>query len=1059
MNNDSPSPLKYLGVMISSTFTDLKDHRAALIKAIKSQELTDIGMENDAARADLDVIDSSLQMVRDGSAYIGVVSRKYGQTPNCPRRNPDSLSITELEFNEAQRLGRPILLFIMGENYSPLKEADVELDPEKRQKLNAFRERAKTMGPDSEVHRVYSTFETPEQFAVEATKSVAKLRRYLDRYLVAAPPEPEELIKNEPKVIPRPPAFYAEPPYIGSHEFLGRKEELERLNEWASTADSHPILLFEAIGGTGKSLLTWEWSNDHALGVRDDWAGRFWYSFYERGAVMADFCRRALAYITGYPLKAFQKLKTVQLGEMLIGQLQERPWLLVLDGLERVLVAYHRIDAAQVLDEEAGSSDQIAHRDPCAAIRPEDDDLLRALTTAVPSKLILTSRLIPRVLLNQSSQPIPGVLRIPLPGLRPADAEDLLRSCAVNGNSQEIQQYLKSHCDCHPLVIGVLAGLIKEYLPDRGNFDAWAADPEYGGRLNLANLNLIQKRNHILHAAMDALSEKSRQLLSTMAILAEAIDYPTLSALNPHLPPEPEEVEEPEKPEASFRWSYSSDAEKKRLRKQYEIELERRQEYEDAIASRLQSPEFLAAPSELANTVRDLERRGLLQYDAQTKHHDLHPVVRGVAAGNLGKQEIDQYGQRVVDYFSARSHLPYDQAETLEDLSSSLSVVRMLLKMGRHSDAADAYIGDLARALDVNLEAHVERLAVLRQFFGKDWLPVYGDMTETSIAYLAYHAGHALYSLGEATEGTTLLNTALSVYLQRRNWFAVTSCLYSIANLVNTQNRLAQRERCLLRALDIAVLENNNGDIFMARLHRFDQLGKIGQFADAEVQWKLLDPMGRNWERNEHVPGTAEGTYAWFRFIQGTLTQDVLAHAEALAKSGRNRRMVRRLHGIRGKWYLEKEQYALAAECFQEAIRMGREVGLSEHTWEGLLALANFRLGQLNNPRYEAEQLSSRENGEPQALAEIWYAIGDKNEARKHALKAYEKAWADGEPYVWRYELNQARALLEKLGAEIPNLPPYDPRKDEKFPWEDELDAAIAELRAEKEKEQNKKKE
>ncbi|HXM44768.1 MAG TPA: hypothetical protein VN924_26260 [Bryobacteraceae bacterium] len=58
-----------------------------------------------------------------------------------------------------------------------------------------------------------------------------------------------------------------------------------------------------------------------------------------------------------------------------------------------------------------------------------------------------------------------------------------------------------------------------------------------------------------------------------------------------------------------------------------------------------------------------------------------------------------------------------------------------------------------------------------------------------------------------------------------------------------------------------------------------------------------------------------------------------------------------------------------------------------------------------------------------------------------------------GEPYVFRFELDKARALLEKLGAEIPNLPPYDPATAEKLPWEEEVAAAIEELRAEKEAE------
>jgi hypothetical protein len=57
------------------------------------------------------------------------------------------------------------------------------------------------------------------------------------------------------------------------------------------------------------------------------------------------------------------------------------------------------------------------------------------------------------------------------------------------------------------------------------------------------------------------------------------------------------------------------------------------------------------------------------------------------------------------------------------------------------------------------------------------------------------------------------------------------------------------------------------------------------------------------------------------------------------------------------------------------------------------------------------------------------------------------------EPYVHRYELNKSRALLEKLGAEIPNLPYYDPARDEKFPWEDEVAAAIKNLRTNKEAE------
>jgi hypothetical protein len=143
------------------------------------------------------------------------------------------------------------------------------------------------------------------------------------------------------------------------------------------------------------------------------------------------------------------------------------------------------------------------------------------------------------VLLNQAGLPIPGVTPpLKLPGLEDADAEALLRLCGiVKGTSADIRYYLKTYCDNHPLVIGVLAGLINSPGPHRGNFDAWAAAPDYGAKLNLASLDLIQSRNHILQAAMEALEPASRQLLSTLALLTDAVDYETVAAFNPHLPP------------------------------------------------------------------------------------------------------------------------------------------------------------------------------------------------------------------------------------------------------------------------------------------------------------------------------------------------------------------------------------------------------------------------------------------------------------------------------------------------------------------------------------------
>lgn len=1006
------SPASFKGVMVSSTFTELEKHRDELMKALQKEELFPIGMENYVAVPDDDVISSSLGMVRKGSAYIGLISRRCGQVPECATRNPHSYSITRLEFEEAQKLGLPTLIFIMGDGHL-LTERDVETDPVKIEKLKAFRERAK------EKDRVYVPFASLDDFTQQAIHVVAGLRRYFDEPAEPAPTHPQDTAPNtpvsNPDLLPTPPAFYAEPPYIGSHEFVGRKAQFETLNDWAAPADSHPVLLFEAIGGTGKSMLTWEWATEHATRARGDWAGRFWYSFYERGAVMADFCQRALAYITGQALEDFRKKKTLELSELLLHHLKAKPWLIVFDGLERVLVAYHRYDAAQLSDEEAGvTADQIANRDPCAAIRPEDDELLRTLAGAAPSKLLLTSRLIPSVLLNSASQPIPGVLRERLPGLRPSEAEELLRSCKITGTSQEMQNYLQSHCDCHPLVIGVLAGLINDYLPDRGNFDAWASDPSAGGKLDLANLDLIQKRNHILNAAFEALDRKSGELLSLLALLSEAIDYPTLTALNPHLPPELQKVEIPDRPE---------------------------------------SPEFQAASRKLSETVRDLERRGLLQYDPQTKRHDLHPVVRSVAAGRLGREETERYGQRVVDHFSQKAHSPYEEAETLEDVRDGLHIVRTLLQMGRHRQACAAYSADLAIALLVNLEARAEVLSLLQPFFPHGWATRPNGLDRQSRTLLMNNVGNALFASGEWEEALGVYGAALLEALSERALRHVSIILRNIGQVLMDKKRLAAQKRLVNFALDLAEMDNDTASLFATRRQCFRQLARIGEWADAEAMWQLLSPMGRDWPRNLYRSGDAEHDYARFCLSRGVLSEMHLAHAEELARAGKNRPVVQSMHVLRGEWQLEQGQWPLAFESLYEAVRMAREVGRPDPKSETQLALARFHLGQLSNPTHEVEQLAQAREPFHRGLANLWHVIGDRERAKEQALLAYKWAWADGEPYVSRYELNQARALLEQLGVEIPDLPPYDPDKDEKFPWEDQVSAFIEKLRAEKEAE------
>ena len=1043
-----PAPRQFPGVMISGTFADFRQHREALISAISGQGLHPIAMEQDSALPAGTVIDSSLQKVRDGAAYLGIIGFRYGDIPDSAEHNPERLSLTELEFREARELGRPVLLFIMGPDHD-VKPRDVESDPEKKRKLDAFREDAKRTAEGSQIHRVYKVFNSLREFETAATQSVAELRRFLDTQAAAA--GRSAVLAASAAAgdgILAPPELYAEPRYIGSHAFVGRAAQLATLNDWAGPAEAHPLLLFEAIGGTGKSMLAWEWTTRHARDARDDWAGVFWYSFYERGAVIADFCRRALAYMTGQPFEALRKKRQPELSELLVRQLQARPWLLILDGLERILVAYHRYDAAQLADEQAGSSDEIARRDPCHAIRRLDDDLLRQLAAASPSKVLITSRLVPRVLLNAASQPIPGVLHERLPGLRPADAEALLRTCGVRGDSQQMQDYLQRHCDCHPLVTGIVAGLINDYLPNRGQFDAWAADADHGGRFDLADLDLIQKRNHILTAALQALPDASRRLLSTLSLLPESFDFAVLTALNPHPPAELATMPEPEQSEEGVISEHLTKKHRKRVRRERDAVLERRREYERARAAWLAAPETVATLGALTATVRDLEQRGLLQYDRQARRWDLHPVVRAVTFSRLRDQDRDHLGWQIIDHFSQRPHNPYGQAGTLEDLRDGITVVRTLFQMGRKLEAWNALRGDLMDALLFNVEAYPETLSLLRPFFSHGWSTPTQGLTAYDLSLLTTCAATSLYGLGELMQAADLDQMAVRTDVATQNWRNVRRGLTNLSEDLYGLNRLALSERYSILALRLAEVLDDEEDLFKARLKYFTALAVGGHWNEADEMWNLLDPMGRNWPRSIHRPGDAEQCRLEFMlFPRGLMTDEDLTAAERLGRVGQNRRAIRILHRLRGEWRLVCGEYALAAESIQDAIRMAHESGFPDPESETLLALARFRLKQLPEPREEALRLSGGRNPAHLLLAELWHALAESEHAAIHAKAAYRYAWADGEPYVRRHALDCAKTILRELDEDIPVLPAYDSVQHPKQPWEDEIAAAITELR------------
>jgi hypothetical protein len=68
--------------------------------------------------------------------------------------------------------------------------------------------------------------------------------------------------------------------------FTGRADELKMLSNWLDD-DKDNLLVLRALGGFGKTALTWQWFNNNV--DREKWHTAIWWSFYEKNRALRVF--------------------------------------------------------------------------------------------------------------------------------------------------------------------------------------------------------------------------------------------------------------------------------------------------------------------------------------------------------------------------------------------------------------------------------------------------------------------------------------------------------------------------------------------------------------------------------------------------------------------------------------------------------------------------------------------------------------------------------------------------------------------------------------------------
>lgn len=123
-------------VFISSTYSDLKEERGKVMQTVMSLDCIPAGMEFFTA-IDSEQLEFIKRIIDDCDYYILIIGGKYGSMTK------DGISYTEQEYNYAISKGIRVLAFLH-ENINQLTTDKIELDQNKREKLEAFRDKVKT---------------------------------------------------------------------------------------------------------------------------------------------------------------------------------------------------------------------------------------------------------------------------------------------------------------------------------------------------------------------------------------------------------------------------------------------------------------------------------------------------------------------------------------------------------------------------------------------------------------------------------------------------------------------------------------------------------------------------------------------------------------------------------------------------------------------------------------------------------------------------------------------------------------------------------------------------
>lgn len=975
-------------VMISSTVRDLPEHRKKVMEAcLRLGMFHPNMMEHLTASAD-NSLDASLTIADHADIYVGVFAFRYGHIPEG-----QAISITESEYDRAVERGIPRLIFLMSDDHS-VKPRDVETGPG-AEKLERLRGRL-------EKENVIGFFASADDLKAQFIQALVAYRR------------PDVGAFHYVADIPKPPQKYVAHPYtlLQTHALIGRRYELDLLTDWItgkeldvdghkSPANSVRVMSLVAMGGMGKSALTWKWFNDVAPGVMKNLTGQIWWSFYESDATFENFLTRALAYVSSRSIEEVQQIPSMQQEAQLLAAISREPFLIVLDGFERMLLRYARMDAARLDDSLVGEKKRLRRTAELRVGR-----FLRQLARVEQSRILLSSRLYPAELETDGGDPLPGSLKLHLRGLINADALALWRAFGVGGFQEELLTVFSTFGK-HPLLIQALAGEVKRYHRAPGNFDAWRrANPQFDPTL-FPKLKMVI--GHILDFVTRDMDEKVLTVLQTIAVFRVPANYDALASLV-----------------VEGVMSLSN------------------QETTTVRAC--------ADESELDAALEELEDRGLVGWDRRANRYDLHPLVRGEVWGSLPENDKLQIYELLDDYFKSVPLVADQVIKSLDDLDPAILYYDTLIGLKRYDDAIDLFYEQLDHATLFRFSAPRKRESLLTV------LSDYAISGHTSLmkhnrAFVLDALAATYVTAGEPARAADFYRRHNALQDELEDGENLCVGLGDLSNALRQSGRLRAAEGAARQALAISrSLENQFlepvslcwlGIVLSARGRVHDGETALEKTLESFAAHSR-DPLRKYYAAVESM---ANAFLARIRLWNDDApAARILANrAWELAKVPQYQRYVTLAGRLLGAVALALGEQREADELLTRALVDARLTGVVVEEIRALLELAELRIKEAKPgvgrrliddvwelvdtgpfPLFHAEAFN--------LLTQIERDEGNTQAAIDAATKAYRLAWCDGPPFAYHWGLEKAKQHLKELGAPQPEMPPFDESKFEPMP-------------------------